>query len=271
MAVSTDLRSCPEAARRVKPQRALRRLRRQGSTATAKERTLTLTTLGFDADDTLWHNESFFRRTGEEILRLLEPWVPRGDLALALLAAERRNIPLYGYGVKGFTLSMMETAITLSDGRVPAQVLGEVMAAGRDLLAHPLELLPQVRETLESLAGAHRLLLITKGDLIHQERKLAASGLAGLFDGVEILSEKDSAAYARIFARHGAAPRQALMVGNSMKSDVLPALEAGAWGVFVPHGTPWELEHAEAPEGHPRYREIASIDRLPELICNLRL
>lgn len=243
----------------------------QGSKAPKMERALTLTTLGFDADDTLWHNESFFRRTGEEILRLLAPWCPPEELTAEQLAAERRNIPLYGYGVKGFTLSVMETAIRVSDGRVPAKVLGEVMAAGRDLLAHPLELLPGVGDTLEALARTHRLLLITKGDLMHQERKLAASGLRGLFDGVEILSEKDSTAYGRIFARHGTEPEQALMVGNSMKSDVLPALEAGAWGVFVPHGTPWALEHAEAPEGHPRYREIASIDRLPELINTLRL
>ncbi|MFC0279201.1 HAD family hydrolase [Falsigemmobacter intermedius] len=243
----------------------------QGSKAPKMERALTLTTLGFDADDTLWHNESFFRRTGEEILRLLAPWCPPEELTAEQLAAERRNIPLYGYGVKGFTLSVMETAIRVSDGRVPAKVLGEVMAAGRDLLAHPLELLPGAGDALEALARTHRLLLITKGDLMHQERKLAASGLRGLFDGVEILSEKDSTAYGRIFARHGTAPEQALMVGNSMKSDVLPALEAGAWGVFVPHGTPWALEHAEAPEGHPRYREIASIDRLPELINTLRL
>lgn len=269
MAVSLVGRSCPEALRKVKRVAGLRLRPPRCSRARIKEHTLKPTTLGFDADDTLWHNESFFRRTGEEILRLLEPWCPRDTLQREQLAAERRNIPLYGYGVKGFTLSVMETAISVSGGSVPAKVLGEVLAAGRDLLAHPLELLPQVRETLEALAGTHRLLLITKGDLMHQERKLAASGLGGLFDGVEILSEKDSAAYGRIFARHGAAAGQALMIGNSMKSDVLPALEAGAWGVFVPHGTPWELEHAEAPEGHPRYREIASIDRLPELLHTL--
>jgi putative hydrolase of the HAD superfamily len=228
-----------------------------------------ITTIGFDADDTLWHNESFFRLTQERFLALLADHADPDHLEDRLLAAERRNVGHYGYGVKGFTLSMIETAIEVTEGRVPASVIAEIVAAGRDLLAHPLDLLPHAQEAVSALAASHRLVLITKGDLLHQERKLAQSGLGDLFHGVEIVSEKTPETYARAFARHGNGPDRALMVGNSMKSDVLPAIAAGGWGVHVPHGLVWELERADPPEGHPRFRVLTDLGALAGLVAEL--
>ncbi len=228
--------------------------------------TAPLTAIGFDADDTLWHNERFFALTQEHFASLLAPHTDTEDLMDRLLAAERRNLPHYGFGIKGFTLSMIETAIDVTEGRVPASVVAEILHAGRDMLSHPVELLPHARETLEHLRGDFTLILITKGDLLHQEQKIAQSGLRDLFDAVEIVSAKTQVEYADIFARHADGPQRGLMAGNSMASDVLPMLHAGGWGVFVPHGITWAVEHADAPKRHPRFAEIAHLGALPALI-----
>ncbi|AWD22844.1 HAD family hydrolase [Fuscovulum blasticum] len=222
-----------------------------------------ITTIGFDADDTLWQNEAYFRLTQDRFADLLAPYAAPDHLHDRLLAAERRNIGAYGFGVKGFTLSMIETAIEVTEGRVPASVISELLGTGRAMLDHPVELLPGARETVAALAGDFRILLITKGDLLHQERKLAQSGLGDLFDAVEIVSDKTPDIYARIFARHGTGAGQALMAGNSLKSDVLPPLAAGAYGVYVPHGLTWALEAAEEPVGNPRYARLDSLTGLP--------
>ena len=225
-----------------------------------------LTTIGFDADDTLWQNETFFRLTEDRFLQVLRDHADPHQLRERLIAAERRNLDYYGFGVKGFTLSMIETAVEVTEGRVPASVIGDLVAMGRELLEHPMELLPHARATVSELAPDFRLVLITKGDLLHQERKLAQSGLGDLFDGVEIVSDKTAATYLTIFARHGTGADQALMVGNSLKSDVIPALEAGAWGVHVPHEHEWSFEAADAPDGHQRFCRIAHLGELPDLI-----
>ena len=222
-----------------------------------------ITTIGFDADDTLWQNEAYFRLTQDRFADLLAPYAAPDHLHDRLLAAERRNIGAYGFGVKGFTLSMIETAIEVTEGRVPASVISELLGTGRAMLDHPVELLPGARETVAALAGDFRILLITKGDLLHQERKLAQSGLGDLFDAVEIVSDKTPDVYARIFARHGTGAGQALMAGNSLKSDVLPPLAAGAYGVYVPHGQTWALEAADEPVGNPRYARLDSLTGLP--------
>ena len=224
-------------------------------------------TIGFDADDTLWHNERFFRATEDRFADLLASHMEGPHLRARLLDAERRNLGLYGFGIKGFVLSMIETAVEVTEGRVPGTVVGEILAMGRDMLAHPIELLPQAREAVEAAAAEGEVVLITKGDLLHQEQKLAASGLGDLFDAVEIVSDKTPSTYLRIFARHGA--RRAMMVGNSLKSDVIPAIAAGAWGVHVPHGIPWELEHADPPLDHPRFRAIASLGEFSSLIAQI--
>jgi len=227
-----------------------------------------LQTIAFDADDTLWHNERFFVLTQERFAELLVDYADSDHLADRLVAAERRNIGHYGFGVKGFVLSMIETAIEVTEGRVPASVISELMAAGRDMLAHPIELLPHARDAVEAAAGAHHVMLITKGDLLHQERKLAQSGLGDLFDTVEIVSDKQPETYARIFESSPGGPVAAMMVGNSMRSDVIPAIEAGAWGVHVPHDLAWALEHAEAPVA-PRFRSVADLGDLPGLILEI--
>ncbi|WP_300441877.1 HAD family hydrolase [uncultured Mameliella sp.] len=224
-----------------------------------------LQTIGFDADDTLWHNERFFVLTQERFADLLRDYAEKDHLAERLIEAERRNIGHYGFGVKGFVLSMIETAIEVTEGRVPASVISDLMAAGRDMLAHPIELLPHAQEAVEAVADTHRVLLITKGDLLHQERKLAQSGLGDLFDGVEIVSDKQPDTYARIFGALPGGAGAAMMVGNSMKSDVVPAIEAGAWGVHVPHDLAWALEHAEPPNA-PRFRTLTDLGNLPDLV-----
>ncbi len=226
-----------------------------------------LSTIGFDADDTLWHNERFFRMTQERFVELLADFAPREHLEAKMLDAEKRNLGRYGFGVKGFVLSMIETAIEVTQERVPASVIAELIAAGHDMLSYPIELLPHVRETVESCAQSHRILLITKGDLLDQERKLAQSGLGELFDGVEIVSNKTPASYHEIFNRHGEGAARSMMVGNSMKSDVLPAIEAGSWGIYVPHGEPWELERADPPTGHTRFQELPSLETLADVVA----
>jgi len=223
-----------------------------------------LTTIGFDADDTLWQNEQFFRMTEERFRALLAGHMDADQLGARLLEAEKRNLGRYGFGIKGFMLSMIETAIEVSGGDVPASTIGDILGLGREMLAHPVETLPGVRETLEELADSHRLVLITKGDLFDQERKLAAAGLGELFDAVEIVSDKKADTYRRTFARHGDGPERAMMIGNSLKSDVVPAIEAGGWGVYVPHELTWVLEHVDAPVDQPKFREVSAIhDVLP--------
>ena len=225
-------------------------------------------TIGFDADDTLWHTERAFRGTEDRFVEMLASHVEGGHLRERLLAAERRNLGAYGFGVKGFVLSMIETAVEVTDGRVPGNVVGALLAEGRAMLAHPVELLPHAREAVEAAAALGEVVLITKGDLLDQERKLAASGLGDLFDAVEIVSAKTAATYARVFARHGGAGggHGAMMVGDSLRSDVIPAIEAGAWGVHVPQGPGWALEAADPPTGHPRFRALASLAEWPALM-----
>ena len=227
---------------------------------------MTLTLL-FDADDTLWHNERFFRMTEDRFAALLADYVPSEELATRLLAAERRNLGRYGFGIKGFVLSMIETALDVTSDRVPGEVVRAIVEAGHEMLEHPIELLDGVAEAIAALEATHPLMLVTKGDLLDQERKLAQSGLGEVFDAVEIVSAKESATYAEIFARHGLRPDHALMVGNSVKSDVIPPIEAGGWAVWIPHGLTWEIEAADPPDENPRYFEIATMRDLPATVA----
>ncbi len=219
-----------------------------------------------DADDTLWHNETWFRRTFQAYAELLAPFAPAQEVQRRLNAVEHRNVPAYGYGVKGFILSALEAAEEIAGNNLPPFAVRRILELGREMLAHPVELLPGVAEALPQLAARAPLVLVTKGDLHHQEAKLAASGLGEAFAGVEIVSDKRPETYARIFARHGVAPAQAAMAGNSVRSDVLPALEAGAWAALIPFELVWSHEAADAPEAHPRYRELASLAELPAWI-----
>jgi len=228
-----------------------------------------ITTVGLDADDTLWHNETIFRLTQDRLREMLADFADHDTTNAKLAEVERRNLRLYGYGVKGFTLSMIETAMELTGGEPPGRLIADILAAGREMLSEPVEPLPGVEDALADLADGYRLVLITKGDLLHQEQKLAASGLGDLFAAVEIVSEKDASTYSRVFDRYGTGAAEAVMCGNSMRSDILPALEAGCWGAFVPYHITWAHEVAEPPGEHPRFAELASISELPAWVRGL--
>jgi len=229
-----------------------------------------ITTIGFDADDTLWYNEIIFERAHERYRALLARHHGRAAVDRELYATEMRNLELYGYGIKSFALSAIETAIHLTEGRIAAEEIQQILALAKEMLAHPVELLPGVRETVAALATTHTLLVITKGDLRDQERKMAASGLAPHFRAVEILSEKDSPAYERVLRRHGVASAEFLMVGNSLKSDILPVLALGGAGVHIPYELMWQHERVEsAPEGHARFMSLPGIGELSAALNKL--
>lgn len=226
-----------------------------------------IVTVGLDADDTLWRTENHFRLTQARFAEWLAPFAPQELLYARLAEVEAKNLRLYGYGVKGFTLSMVETAMEFADGADATAAVREILAAGREMLSHPVEPLPGVADTLALLADDYRLVLITKGDLLHQERKLAASGLGDHFAAVEVVSEKDADVYARVFARHGPGPERAAMVGDSVRSDILPALSVGAFAAHLPPPLTWAHEHADPPHGHPRFAELAAFTDLPEWLA----
>ena len=200
--------------------------------------------IGFDGDDTLWHNEQLFADTQHQLRELLGHYADMATIDAKLLEVERRNLAIFGYGVKGFALSMIETAIEISDSRVSARDIHQIVLMGKSLLEHPIELLDGVAEVVADLAGRHRLILVTKGDLMHQESKVAASGLADRFWQVEIVSEKDPPTYRRLLDRHAVAPVDFVMIGNSVASDVLPVLAIGGRAVHVPYHITWALEVA---------------------------
>ena len=227
--------------------------------------------VALDADDTLWHNEPLYTSTRERFCALLERYSPDGVPDAHLHDVEMANLRHFGYGVKGFVLSMIETAIDLTGGRLASADVREIIGWGRDMLSSPVTLLDGVRDTVEELAAAFPLLLITKGDLLHQESKLASSGLGDLFSGIEIVSEKNADVYRRVMKRHGVAPRGFVMAGNSLRSDVLPVLEAGGHAVYVPYEGTWIHEHV-GPErlADLPYHQIAHISELPALLRNLK-
>lgn len=228
-----------------------------------------ITTIALDADDTLWQNEQFFRLTEQRFTALLRDHTDAPDLTERLIAATAKNLAFYGFGAKGFALSMVETALDVTDHRVPGTVIAEIMAAGRELLNFPIETLPYVDQTLDQLQERYRLILVTKGDLFDQERKLAASGLADYFAAIEVVSDKNEATYRRIFERHTEGAAHTLMAGNSLKSDILPAIAAGAFAVYVPHDLTWSYEHAEEPQDETRYARIEHLGQMPALLERL--
>ena len=218
--------------------------------------------VGLDADDTLWHSEPYFERVMRRYLDLVGRYVdPEVDLRAALVAVDLRNVDRYGYGFKAFILSLIEAAIEVTGGAIGTDEVADLLHAGREMLDHPVHLLDGVAEAVEELAAAgHRLVVVTKGDLVHQQHKLVASGLLDRFERVEIVAEKDPPTYQRVVEALGVAPERFLMVGNSVKSDVLPVLEIGGRAVHVPYHLTWEGEIAEHDGSVP---ELASLRELP--------
>jgi putative hydrolase of the HAD superfamily len=225
--------------------------------------------VAFDADDTLWHNLIHFENTETAFGKLMEGEISALDATRHLMEKEKRNIPLYGFGVKSFTLSMIESAIELTGGTVDAAKISKLIAMGRDMLDHEIELLPHVEDTLKALQGDFKLLLITKGDLHHQERKVLASGLAHYFEGVEVVSDKKPATYEKLAKRYGGRLSHTLMAGNSIKSDVLPMIAAGGYGVYVPFSITWDHEHEDVPKDTPRYFEVEDLRGVVDLARNI--
>ena len=217
--------------------------------------------IGLDADDTLWHSEVYFERTQRRFDELVGRYLG-GDVDVhdALAAVERRNLVRYGYGIKGFTLSMLECAIEVTDGAIGVEELSQILAAGRSMIDHPVDLIDGVDPTLTYLAETgYRLVIVTKGDLHHQEMKVMASGLADRVERIEIVAEKDVATYRRVIASMDVDPSRFCMVGNSVKSDVLPVLELGGHAVHVPYHITWEAEHATHDGTVPTLETIADL------------
>lgn len=223
--------------------------------------------IAFDADDTLWHNETVFQATQKQFAALLSEYHPPEWVQERLFATEMRNLRHFGYGVKGFILSMIETALDLTENKIRGEQIREIVEWGHGMLGAPVQLLEGVRDTIEVLARNHRLMLLTKGDLFDQESKLARSGLGESFSDVQIVSEKDAATYRRVIARSGVPPERFLMVGNSLKSDVLPALEAGAMAVHIPYVVTWA--HEEARDHGREVIQLATITDLPQWLASV--
>ncbi len=222
---------------------------------------MTIEWVGLDADDTLWHSEGVFQDTQAWFCELLQPYCdPDLNLVERLDDVERRNLHLLGYGVKAFTLSMVEAAVEVTGGRVPSIVLAALVERGKEMLVHPVDLLDGVAETVEVLAGRYGVVIITKGDLIHQERKLEQSGLLDLVDHVEIVNEKDPATYRRVLDHHRIPVDRFVMAGNAMRSDVLPVIAIGGRAVHIPYALTWGHEHAVAECDVPT---LTSIRELP--------
>lgn len=228
--------------------------------------------MAFDGDDTLWHSESHFVDAHDRYVALLAPYVEdRAKLDAAVLDTEAANLAVYGYGVKAFTLSLIETAIDVTGGRVTNDEITAILELGKGLLNHPVELLDGVRETIDALAmSGRRLIVVTKGDLFHQETKVAGSGLADLFAQVEIVSEKDVDTYRRIIDDMGVEPARFLMIGNSVRSDVLPVVELGGHAVHLPYQFTWAHEEvADVDAERNGYHQLPSIRELPALVERL--
>jgi putative hydrolase of the HAD superfamily len=226
--------------------------------------------VGFDGDDTLWHSEGYYQHAGAEFERIVGRWIDVGDASVRsrLHAVERRNLVLFGYGAKGMTLSMIEAAIELTNGAISAADIHRIVSLGKSVLEHPVELLPGIREAVEAVAERHRIVLITKGDLFHQESKVQRCGLGDLFHRIEIVSEKDERSYARVLGELGVRAEAFAMVGNSLRSDVEPVIGLGGWGIHMPYHVTWEheLEHG-VQSGHPRVITIASPSEIPAAVA----
>ena len=226
--------------------------------------------IGFDGDDTLWRSEDYYLSAQTEFERIVGAYVDLDDVHDRLYAIEKRNLALFGYGVKGMILSMIEAAVAITDARIGAQDLHRIVELGKSLLQHPVELLPGIREAVIEIARERPVVLITKGDLFHQEAKVRESGLSDLFRRIEIVSEKDTATYTRLLTEFALAPEQFAMIGNSLRSDIVPVLELGGCGVHMPYHVTWTHETETAPPSAvERLRSVREPAELPAAVRSL--
>ena len=225
--------------------------------------------IGFDADDTLWHNESIFTMTQEKFREILSSHCPE-VVDQTLSSTQIKNLKIFGYGIKGFILSMIETSIEITDGEIQGNEIQQILDFGREMLAAPIDLLPYVHEVVNELSKKYRLLLITKGDLIDQETKIARSGLADYFTSVEIVSDKNSETYEKILSRHDIAASRFIMIGNSMRSDIVPVVQIGGHAVHIPYHTTWDHEQKHPYIDPKNFKQLKHIGLLPGLIKEMQ-
>lgn len=226
---------------------------------------MALKMIGFDGDDTLWRSEDYFAQAQATFESIVSPYVDlRGDaLHARLYAVEKRNLAVFGYGVKGMALSMIEAAIAITDARITAGDIHRIIETAQSMLRHPVELLPGIRDAVQAVGSRWPVVLVTKGDLFHQEAKVRESGLSDLFQRIEIVSEKDVATYSRLLAEFGLSADEFAMVGNSLRSDIAPVIELGGWGVHIPYHLTWVHEREAALADAGRAWTIARADELP--------
>lgn len=222
--------------------------------------------IGFDADDTLWVNEPYYREAENEFVRLIASYGVNGNIAGSLFDTEISNLRLYGYGIKAFMLSLLECAIQLTDGDVSSADIGRIIGIGKSMLERPIELLDDVKLVLKELSPRYKLIVATKGDLLDQERKMRRSGIADYFHHIEVMSDKKELQYVQLLKHLEIPPSQFLMIGNSLKSDIMPPLDLGAWGIYVPYHTTWAHEEVDKEPESSRYYKVDHLRDIMELI-----
>jgi putative hydrolase of the HAD superfamily len=222
--------------------------------------------IGFDADDTLWVNEPYYREAEEQFIQLVSSYGVNGNIAGALFETEIANLRLYGYGIKAFMLSLVECAIQLTDGGVSTRDINRIIGMGKSMLERPIELLDDVKHVLRKLAPRYRLIVATKGDLLDQERKMHRSGIADYFHHIEIMSDKKNRQYQQLLKHLDIVPEEFLMIGNSLKSDIIPPLELGAWGIYVPYHTTWAHEEVDHEPESGRFFKVEELHQVLDLI-----
>lgn len=227
---------------------------------------MNLKVIAFDADDTLWVNEPYFQATEEKFCSLLENFLPVHTISKELFKVEVDNLPLYGYGIKGYILSMIEAALSISEKNISVEVVGTILQYGKEMLNQPIELLNDVEHVLSSLKNQYRLVVATKGDLLDQERKLKKSGLAHYFHHIEIMSDKKEADYTKLIKHLDIEPSEFMMIGNSLRSDVMPVIAIGGYAVHVPYHTTWAHEHVETVLTHPNFKQVDRITEVLEIV-----
>ena len=225
--------------------------------------------IAFDADDTLWVNEPFFREAEERFTEMLEDFMPQHSVLKELYKTEIENLGLYGYGIKGFMLSMIQSALRISDQKIPVKLIDKILEIGVDMMQKPMELLPGVEEVLAGLKKDFRLVMATKGDLVDQERKLKKSGLDHYFHHIEIMSEKKEADFEKLIRHLDVAPEEFMMLGNSLKSDILPVLALGGHAIHIPFHITWKHELIEHEIEHEQFYQAEHISQVIQIIRNI--
>jgi putative hydrolase of the HAD superfamily len=223
--------------------------------------------IGFDADDTLWVNEPYYREVEEAFIELIKPYETERDIAVEVFNTEMSNLSVYGYGIKSFVLSLVQCALEITDGRVNSKTIGEILQLGKDMLARPIELLEDVKPLLEQLSGNFKLIVATKGDLFDQEKKMKRSSIASFFHHIEVMSDKKEQNYIQLLQHLDIDPCEFIMIGNSMKSDIIPTLNLGSYAIHVPFHTTWAHEEVDEDPVNRKFFRVKSLTEVEEIIA----